>query len=65
MIERLDQLYQSLVQEHGRMERSLQEMRHWMSAVLDDYRRIDAENQTLRAEVERLQERVRLGEVYS
>jgi hypothetical protein len=59
MIERLNQLYQSLVQEHERMKHSLEEMRHWMSGVLEDYRRIDAENQTLRAEVERLQERVR------
>jgi hypothetical protein len=41
------------------MKRSLEEMRDWMSAVSEDYRRIDAENQTLRAEVERLQERVR------
>ena len=59
MIERLNQLYQSLVQEHEHMKRSLEEMRHWMSAVSADYRRIDAENQTLRAEAERLQERVR------
>jgi len=59
MIERLDQLYQSLVQEHERMKRSLEEMRHWMSTLSQDYRRIDAENQTLRAEVERLQERVK------
>jgi len=59
MIERLDQLYQSLVQEHERMKRSLEEMRHWMSAVSEDYRRIDAENQTLRAEVERLKREVR------
>ncbi len=58
MIERLDQLYQSLVQEHERMKRSLEEMRHWMSAVSEDYRRIDAENQTLRAEVERLKREV-------
>ena len=54
MTERLNQLYQSLVQEHERMKRSLEEMRHWMSVVSEDYRRIDAENQTLRAEVERL-----------
>jgi len=52
-------LYQSLVQEHERMKHSLEEIRHWMFAVSEDYRRIDAENQTLRAEVERLQERVR------
>jgi len=58
MIERLNQLYQSVVQEHERMKRSLEEMRHWMSAVSEDHRRIDAENQTLRAEVERLKERV-------
>ncbi len=60
MIERLDQLYQSLVQEHERMKRSLEEMRHWMSAVLDDYRRIETENQALRAEVERLKREVRI-----
>jgi len=54
MIERLNQLYQSLVQEHERMKRSLEEMHHWMSTVSEDYRRIDAENQTLQAEVERL-----------
>ena len=54
MIEQLDRLYHSLLQENERMKRSLEEMRYWMSAVLDDYRRIDAENQTLRAEVERL-----------
>ncbi len=41
------------------MKRSLEEMRHWMSAVSEDYRRIDAENQTLRAEVERLKREVR------
>ena len=54
MIERLYQLYQSLVREHERMKCSLEKMRDWMSAVSEDYRRIDAENQTLRAEVERL-----------
>ena len=54
MIERLYQLYQSLVREHERMKCSLEEMRDWMSAVSEDYQRIDAENQTLRAEVERL-----------
>jgi hypothetical protein len=43
------------------MRRSLEEMRDWMSAVSEDYRRIDAENQTLRAEVERLQERAERG----
>ena len=59
MFERVDQLYQSLVQEHERMKRSLEEMRHWMSAVSEDYRRIDAENQTLRAEVERLKREMR------
>ena len=54
MIDRLYQLYESLVREHERMERSLEEMRDWMSAASEDYRRIDAENQKLRAEVERL-----------
>ena len=54
MIDRLYQLYESLVREHERMKRSLEEMRDWMSAVSEDYRRIDAENHTLRAEVERL-----------
>ena len=60
MIEQLDRLYHSLLQENERMKRSLEEMRYWMSAVLDDYRRIDAENQTLRAEVERLKRELRI-----
>jgi len=43
MIERLNQLFQSLVQEHERMKHSLEEIRHWMSAVSEDYRRIAAQ----------------------
>jgi cell division septum initiation protein DivIVA len=56
-MERLNQLYRDLVQEHERVGRTLDVLRHHLPQVEQEHERLKRENESLKAEVERLKAR--------
>ena len=58
-MERLNQLYRDLVQEHERLGSTLDALRHHLLEVEQEHERLKRENVALKAEVERLKAGVR------